>query len=145
MDLVKSGDLLFAHPCSSCHSFCHIDHLGQVRACNALPIIGGSLRERPFAEIWRESEALDRVRRVRVGDLPICRTCDLIAYCTRCQGDAYLEEGDLLAPSPDACRRAGLLRAVLDAGGVPDEVALQALRHAPLPGRATRVRLPVLG
>jgi len=144
MELAKSGDLLSAHPCSSCHSFCHIDHLGRVRACNALPIVGGSLREMSFEKIWRESEALDRVRRVRVGDLPICRECNLIAYCTRCQGDAFLEEGDLLAPSPDACRRAALLRAVLDASGVPDEAALQALRGAPLPGRATRVRLPVL-
>lgn len=144
-ELIANGDLLSSHPCSSCHSFCHIDHVGRVRACNALPIFGGSLRERPFSDIWTHSEELERVRRVRVGDLPICRECDLIAYCTRCQGDAFLEEGDLLAPSPDACRRAGLLRAVLDAGGVPDEAALSALRSAPLPGRGPRrVHLPMV-
>jgi AdoMet-dependent heme synthase len=136
--------LLDSHPCGSCHNFCHIDHVGRVRACNALPIVGGSLRERSFVEIWRGSEALDTVRRVRVGDLPICRECDLIAYCTRCQGDAYLEEGDLLAPSPDACRRAALLRAVLRSGGVPDAATLSALRQAPLPGREPRIRLPVV-
>lgn len=138
------GELMRAHPCGSCHNFCHIDHVGRVRACNALPIVGGSLRERSFDEIWRDSEALAGVRRVRVGDLPICRDCDLIAYCTRCQGDAYLEAGDLLAPSPDACRRALLLRAVLDRGGVPDAATLLDLARAPLPGGSGRVRLPVV-
>ena len=144
IEAVSNGSLMRAHPCSSCHSFCHIDHVGSVRACNALPIVGGSLRERSFSEIWRDSEALDNVRRVRVGDLPICRECELIAYCTRCQGDAYLEEGDLLAPSPDACRRAAVLRAVLQAGGVPDAATLANLAPAPLPGRGARVHLPVV-
>ena len=143
-EAARSGSLMRAHPCSSCHSFCHIDHVGRVRACNALPIVGGSLRERSFTEIWRDSEALDNVRRVRVGDLPICRECDLIAYCTRCQGDAYLEEGDLLAPSPDACRRAAVLRAVLQAGGIPDAATLANLARAPLPGQRAPVRLPVV-
>jgi len=140
-ELLRSSKLLSGHPCGSCHNFCHIDHVGNVRACNALPIVGGNLRERPFAEIWRHSEALQGVRRIRVGDLPICRDCELLAYCTRCQGDAYLEEGDLLAPSPDACRRAALLRAVIAANGLPDEQTLDRLSKAPLPGR---VRLPVV-
>jgi radical SAM protein with 4Fe4S-binding SPASM domain len=144
--LLADGKMFDAHPCSSCHAFCHIDHVGRVRACNALPIFGGSLRERPFADIWKNSEELERVRRVRVGDLPICRECDLIAYCTRCQGDAFLEEGDLLAPSPDACRRAAVLRAVLDAGGLPDPLTLEAVARAPSPvARSARRHLPVIG
>jgi len=143
-EAARTGALLRSHPCGSCHNFCHIDHLGRVRACNALPIIGGSLRERSFTEIWRDSEELATVRRVRVGDLPICRECELITYCTRCQGDAYLEAGDLLAPSPDACRRAALLRAVLDKGGMPDAATLAGLAQAPLPGQRARTHLPVL-
>ncbi|MDW8131940.1 MAG: hypothetical protein RMI94_15425, partial [Bryobacterales bacterium] len=55
-------------------------------------------RERPFGEIWRNSEELSALRTIAMTELPMCRCCALAALCTRCPGLAFME-GDIRGPS----------------------------------------------
>ena len=47
-----------------------------------------------------------RVRAIRVRDLHTCSSCTASAFCTRCPGQALVEDGDLYGPSSAACEHA---------------------------------------
>jgi radical SAM protein with 4Fe4S-binding SPASM domain len=100
------GNLLPGVPvCSAGRSTARLTPSGRLTPCVAIPEAVGSLRERPFSELWR-SPVLEKLRSIRLEDLPECRDCDLRAFCVRCPGQALVEEGDITAPSRAACRMA---------------------------------------
>ncbi len=102
----KGGNLEGGEPfCSAARSTMRITPSGEVTPCVAIPTTPGSLRERPFAELWRAPE-LERIRSMRLEDLPACRGCDVIGWCTRCPGQALVEDGDIAGHSSAACRLA---------------------------------------
>ena len=102
----KGGNLEGGEPfCSAGRSTMRITPSGEVTPCVAIPTSVGSLRVRPLAEIWRGPE-LERIRAMRLADLPECRECELMEWCTRCPGQALIEDGDLCGPSSSACRLA---------------------------------------
>lgn len=110
------GNLLPGVPiCSAGRSTARLTPSGRLTPCVAIPEAVGSLRERPFSELWR-SPALERPRSIRLEDLPECRECDLRAFCVRCPGQALVEEGDITAPSRAACRMARIFAALSEAG-----------------------------
>jgi radical SAM protein with 4Fe4S-binding SPASM domain len=74
--------------------------------CVAMPIACGNVRDEPFAEIWHHSPEMLRVRSVRIRDLHTCSTCAASRFCTRCPGQALVENGDLYGPSPANCEHA---------------------------------------
>ncbi len=80
--------------------------------CVQFSIVCGNVRSQPFTDIWRSSEALTRIRAIRMSDLPVCGECVNLSVCTRCPGLAYMA-GDLLGPSLLDCEkvfaRTGLL------------------------------------
>jgi radical SAM protein with 4Fe4S-binding SPASM domain len=93
-------------PCGAAHMACYISPYGDVYPCIQLPFLCGNVKEKSFEQIWYRSPGMLKVRSITISQLPVCSRCDLLPYCNRCPGLAYLEEGDLLAPSKRACREA---------------------------------------
>lgn len=90
---------------------------GTYVPCTMLSAIElGRINEDALIEIWRESPALQRLRRrsgIELAAFVECRTCGYRPYCTgNCPGLAYSLTGEVDRPSPDAC-----LRAFLSEGG----------------------------
>ena len=89
--------------CGAGHSACYVSAYGDVMPCVALPIACGNIREASFLSIWRDSRDMRRVRAIRVRDLHTCSGCEAAGFCSRCPGQALVEDGDLLGPSTAAC------------------------------------------
>lgn len=92
-------------PCNTGRCSLSISPYGDVFPCVQLLIKLGNLREAPFHQIWR-CEELKKIRSIKIGDLPDCASCPLLAYCSRCPGIALLEDGDLMGLSKSACNLA---------------------------------------
>jgi len=125
--------LLGCHPkdldgplCAAGSRYCCITSAGDVMACNILPGSGGSIRERPFREVWEGSDWLRKVRGIRARDLHTCGSCSRLAYCGRCQAQALVEDGDLYGPSSYAQQRADLVDAASNFNAVAKLEAPQA-------------------
>jgi len=107
------------------HRFCGIglssitiDPYGEVFPCAQTRVSAGNLRKRSLREIWRHSPIWERVSQLTLNNLPACSCCPVRQLCTRCHGQAWLEDGDIRGPSSDACREAYLRRQVLREKGV---------------------------
>lgn len=92
--------------CGAGHNACYVSAYGDVMPCVALPLACGNIRQRPFAEIWSDSRGMRQVRSIRIRDLHTCAGCEAAAFCTRCPGQALVEDGDLYGPSTAACEHA---------------------------------------
>lgn len=94
--------------CRAGKSYCSISPEGNVFPCLMFPMKLGNLRQSSFESVWRlEPRAeLRYLRSMRRSDLYACNGCELVAYCDRCTGSAYLESGRADGPSPSACRQA---------------------------------------
>jgi radical SAM protein with 4Fe4S-binding SPASM domain len=93
-------------PCGAGHNACYVSAYGDVMPCVALPLTCGNIRETPFAEIWSHSRRMREVRAIRVRNLHTCSGCEAAVFCTRCPGQALVEDGDLYGPSSAACEHA---------------------------------------
>jgi len=93
--------------CNAGRSSCSISPSGMVSPCVTLPLNLGSLREKPFKDIWhtRPSEDLKKLRSATLSDLPQCKNCDISAFCTPCLGVNYLECGNMLSCPAEFCRQ----------------------------------------
>ena len=89
--------------CGAGHNAAYVSAYGDVTPCVAMPLVCGNVRETPFAEIWRDSRRMRQVRAIRVRDLHTCAGCAASVFCTRCPGQALVEDGDLYGPSTAAC------------------------------------------
>jgi radical SAM protein with 4Fe4S-binding SPASM domain len=90
--------------CSAGFTHCYIAPDGDVYPCVQFPLLCGNLRQRSFAEIWRDSPQLKEVRALRNLDLPVCSECSHLSMCSRCPGLALME-GDLRGPSVADCEK----------------------------------------
>ena len=113
--------------CGAGHNAAYVSAYGDVTPCVAMPVVCGNVRETPFGEIWRESRRMREVRAIRVRDLHTCAGCAAAAFCTRCPGQALVEDGDLYGPSTAACEHA---LGAADAAGVT-VVPASRLQRAP--------------
>jgi radical SAM protein with 4Fe4S-binding SPASM domain len=83
--------------CGPAVNGCCIDPYGNVFPCVAFRVPIGNVRRSAFRDLWygpppsiRELLAVQRY-----ADLPDCRSCDVVAFCSRCHGDNLLEnKGD---------------------------------------------------
>lgn len=89
--------------CGAAHNACYVSAYGDVMPCVALPIACGNIRDAPFAEIWSGSARMLEVRAIRIRDLHTCRHCEASRFCSRCPGQALVEDGDLYGPSRAWC------------------------------------------
>jgi MoaA/NifB/PqqE/SkfB family radical SAM enzyme len=101
--------------CGAGHNAAYVSSYGDVTPCVAMPVVCGNVREMPFAEIWADSRRMREVRAIRVRDLHTCAGCAASVFCTRCPGQALIEDGDLYGPSTAACEHA---MAAADVAGV---------------------------
>jgi radical SAM protein with 4Fe4S-binding SPASM domain len=93
-------------PCGASHNACYISAYGDVQPCVAMPVACGNVRDEPFEAIWRRSPQMLRVRSIRIRDLHTCSSCAASRFCTRCPGQALVENGDLHGPSTASCEQA---------------------------------------
>ena len=89
--------------CGASHNACYVSAYGDVMPCVAMPIVCGNVREAPFADIWSGSVKMRQVRAIRIRDLHTCSRCAAAEFCSRCPGQALVEDGDLYGPSRASC------------------------------------------
>jgi len=80
-------------------SFCFISHVGQVQPCGYLELNSGNVRERPFQEIWANSEIFQSLRNTD-GYQGKCGRCEFRKVCGGCRARAFETSGDYMAEEP---------------------------------------------
>jgi heme b synthase len=80
-------------------SFCFISHVGQVQPCGYLELNCGNVRERPFDQIWAQSEIFNSLRNTN-GYQGKCGRCEFRKVCGGCRARAYETSGDYMAEEP---------------------------------------------
>lgn len=90
--------------CPAGRTTCGIDAAGNVYPCSFMQdprFIAGNVRDRPLAEIWRDSDVLRAIREVSHLEEP-CGSCVFLATCRGgCRASAALSsEGNLAASDP---------------------------------------------
>ena len=105
-------------PCSAGYTSCYVSPYGEVYPCVQFPLACGNVRRQRFADIWRQSAQMRKVRSIRARDLTVCHDCVHLASCTRCPGLAFME-GDLRGPSREDCRKSLLRTGILPAASAP--------------------------
>ena len=117
--------------CGAGHNACYVSAYGDVTPCVAMPVVCGNVRDTPFAEIWAGSRGMRQVRAIRVRDLHTCRDCAASVFCTRCPGQALVEDGDLYGPSTAACQHATATAEVAGVAVSPASRLRAAAREIP--------------
>lgn len=79
--------------------FCFISHTGQVQPCGYLELNCGNVRERPFPEIWQNSEIFLNLRNPEKYEGK-CGKCEFHRVCGGCRARAYSMSGNYLGPEP---------------------------------------------
>lgn len=85
-----TGDGPGPEPCNAGRGYCAIGPTGDLFPCVQMPLKIGNLRQRRFAELWRDDPQLEALRRLTASDLQTCRGCDVAGSCSRCPGQAML-------------------------------------------------------
>lgn len=90
------------------HQFsCLVNAFGSVTPCVGVTIPVGNIRERKLADILRDSEVIQDLRRYKETIRGPCGACEKAAICYGCRGAAYQLTGDYLASDPLCWRNAG--------------------------------------
>jgi heme b synthase len=85
--------------CLAGSGVCFISHRGDVQPCGYLPLVAGSVVEKPLGDIWKNSELFSTLR--GIDDLGgKCGLCEYRAFCAGCRARAYYETGDCMAEEP---------------------------------------------
>jgi radical SAM protein with 4Fe4S-binding SPASM domain len=111
----KNGTAAVGHGpgfCKAGKGLCSVSPGGDVFPCIMFPLKLGNLKQTKFDVLWRlEPRAeLRYLRSMRRTDLHACVKCDLVDFCQRCTGIAYLESGHVDGPSASGCRQAEMRR-----------------------------------
>lgn len=98
-----------APQCSCARSVVAIASNGDVLPCVGAPIPSGNLRDRSFAEIWRDSPQLQRIRDLGLADFATCEPCPDRPFCRRSSGVVYVNTGNYTGPEDWTCMEASVL------------------------------------
>ena len=89
----------FKRGCLAGLSYCIISPRGKVQPCAYLNMELGDVRQTPFAQIWRESSVLKKLRTQNYGGG--CGSCNYNRLCGGCRARAaYYHDGDYMAEEP---------------------------------------------
>ncbi|MBE0447275.1 MAG: radical SAM protein [Actinobacteria bacterium] len=105
-----------ARPCATGSTSVFVSADGIVSPCVLLRLNCGNVRDSSICDIWHTSEQLSQVRDIRMKHLTACSQCDLLGYCRRCTGVAYLEDQDMYGCSAEARRQAMIYKTLITAG-----------------------------
>jgi radical SAM protein with 4Fe4S-binding SPASM domain len=106
---------------------------GDVWPCVVLPVPVGNVRQRRFAEIWRTSPILIKLRsRRELGG--ICGSCALKERCGGCRAVAWAYSGDPLAEDPRCWLVAGARQT--SSAGTRSQTSAGPVAAAACPGSA---------
>jgi heme b synthase len=85
--------------CLAGTAVCFVSNAGDVYPCGYLPVPAGSVRHRPFGDIWQHSLLFQKLRDpdALTGKCGVCR---YEAICGGCRARAYSDTGDYLAGEP---------------------------------------------
>jgi radical SAM protein with 4Fe4S-binding SPASM domain len=91
--------------CTAGRTVATIGPRGEVYPCLLFRHELGNLRQRTLHDILHGAPDpfLTELRALEAHEVSACAGCELRPSCQRCPGIAYLETGDLRAPSPSAC------------------------------------------
>lgn len=98
--------------CCCARSTCAVSASGDVYPCIGAPIPCGNIRDRGFAEIWRESPELNRIRALKDHDFEACRPCPLRAACRRSSGVVFTNTGNFTGAEEWTCMEADVIRRI---------------------------------
>ncbi|MBI2172004.1 MAG: radical SAM protein [Chloroflexi bacterium] len=84
--------------CLAARQYCRITPEGDVTPCPYLPLVGGNVRNGPFAEIWQNAPLFRRLRAETPGGK--CGQCDFLNLCGGCRARAFALTGKLLGEDP---------------------------------------------
>jgi radical SAM protein with 4Fe4S-binding SPASM domain len=98
--------------CNCARGNAAVSSTGEVYPCIATPLRAGSIRERTFLEIWKESPVFQWIRGLRITDFKTCAPCGLKPWCRRSPGPAYVLTGDYTGVDPWTCQEAEIIRSV---------------------------------
>jgi heme b synthase len=79
--------------------FCFVSHRGEVQPCGFLTVNCGNVRERSFADIWRNSDIFVALRDYDKLQGK-CGLCEFKRVCGGCRARAFEATGDYLAEEP---------------------------------------------
>jgi len=100
-NLFKKLGRLFFHGCTAGRGLVYIKANGDVWPCPFIEISAGNVREKPFSEIWRESEIFKNLREKRNFKLKgKCKECNFNEICGGCRGRAWALKEDYLEEDP---------------------------------------------
>lgn len=122
--------------CACARSVCGISAFGEVYPCIGAPLPSGNLRDRSFAEVWRDSPTLNWIRRLELDDFAACKRCDHVAHCRRSSGVIYTNTGTYNGPvrfgDDWTCLEAEVLHRLHDEqpGAAPQPSAGALKRHS---------------
>lgn len=92
--------------CQAGQSTLCVSPFGEVMPCNSFTVSCGNVRRSSLSQIWRTSDFLRRIRKIRRCDVsPRCATCNDIAYCTVCLGASWNETRGQIAPCSWSCEQ----------------------------------------
>lgn len=112
------------------HQFsCLVNAFGTVTPCVGVTIPVGNIRERKLAEILRDSEVIQDLRRHSETIRGPCAACEKAAVCYGCRGAAYQLTGDYLASDPLCWRNSGREDDIMT---LPVDLTGMIPHHAPL-------------
>lgn len=88
------------HGCAAGRGFVYIKANGDVWPCPFVEVNAGNVKERPFDEIWSQSEVFGALRDRKDTLKGKCGECGYRAMCGGCRGRAMACSGDFLAEDP---------------------------------------------
>jgi len=97
--LVRLAESVF-HGCSAGRGFVYVKPNGEVWSCPFIEVSCGSVRETPFALIWKEAPILQALRQRETLLRGRCGECEYKRLCGGCRGRAWATTGDYLAEDP---------------------------------------------
>ncbi len=116
--------------CMAATQYCRITPEGDVTPCPYMTVVGGSVLERSFTDIWENSPVFRDLR--DAGRLKgRCGACEFKEICGGCRCRAYAMTGDYLEEDP-ACRYQPTGRSLPKTAVVWGEPARRRLERIPI-------------
>jgi heme b synthase len=85
--------------CLAGDGYCFISYRGEVTPCGYFPVVAGSVREKPFREVYLQSSLFCSLRDLASYEGK-CGVCEFLRVCGGCRARAYSLTGNYLAEEP---------------------------------------------